>query len=563
MTKKEIKKQINKGNKLNYAFLVFSSLFETSIMILISIMIEKIMAIATSKNIDDLYAQVNIFIFALIATIVVYLITLYIKPKFRQRAILQYKNNIYKHILNKSIDDFNNHETSTYVSALTNDVNYIEENYIFSSFTLITLITLFITTVVVMIIYSPILTVIGIVLSLIPLVIGLIVGSKLSKHEKKISDDNATFMHFIKDNLIGFSTIKVFRAENKIKELFDKKNKELENTKKEKVRTTVLMEFLQMVSQVVVQFGVFFIGAFLCIKTNSIEPSVIILFVQLMNYIMNPLVSIPDVLSKRNACNPLFEKIANILDTKIDPALKEQIEFNNKITINNLEFAYDDKQILNKINFTFEKNKSYAIVGTSGSGKTTLLNLLIGRNLNYNGKIYYDEKELKNISIDSLFEITSFVEQNVFVFDDSIINNITMYSKIDDNILNDVIKKSGLEQLICEKGKDYKCGENGSNLSGGEKQRISIARALIKKSQILLMDEATSALDNETSSTIIDNVLNFKDTTSIMITHKLEEATLKKFDEIIVLKNGQIVGNGTFETLINNNYIFKSLYEIE
>ena len=563
MTKKEVKKDINRGNKLNYAFLVFESLFETSIMILISLMIEKIMAIATSNNINDLYKQVNVFLIALVSSIIIYLLTLYIKPKFRNRAILQYKNNIYKHILNKSIDDFNNHETSTYVSALTNDVNYIEENYIFSSFSLITNITLFITTVVIMIIYSPILTIIGVVFSLVPLVIGLIVGAKLSVHEKKISDDNASFMHFIKDNLIGFSTIKVFKAESKIKELFDKKNNELENTKKAKVRTIVLMEFLQSVSQVVVQFGVFFVGAYLCIKTKSIAPSVIILFVQLMNYIMSPLVTIPDVLSKRNACNPLFEKIAKILDTKTDVSSKEQIEFNNNITINNLEFAYDDKQILNKINFTFEKNKSYAIVGTSGSGKTTLLNLLIGRNLNYNGEIYYDKKELKNISIDSLFEITSFVEQNVFVFDDSIINNITMYSKIDDDILNDVIKKSGLEQLINEKGKDYKCGENGLNLSGGEKQRISIARALIKKSQILLMDEATSALDNETSSTIIDNVLNFKDTTRIMITHKLEETTLKKFDEIIVLKNGKIVENGDFDTLINNNYIFKSLYEIE
>ena len=563
MTKKEVKKEINRGNKLNYAFLVFESLFETSIMILISLMIEKIMAIATSNNINDLYKQVNVFLIALVSSIIIYLLTLYIKPKFRNRAILQYKNNIYKHILNKSIDDFNNHETSTYVSALTNDVNYIEENYIFSSFSLITNITLFITTVVIMIIYSPILTIIGVVFSLVPLVIGLIVGAKLSVHEKKISDDNASFMHFIKDNLIGFSTIKVFKAESKIKELFDKKNNELENTKKAKVRTIVLMEFLQSVSQVVVQFGVFFVGAYLCIKTKSIKPSVIILFVQLMNYIMSPLVSIPDILSKRNACNPLFEKIANILDTKTDVNTKEQIEFNDNIKVKDLEFAYDDKQILNKVNYTFKKNKSYAIVGTSGSGKTTLLNLLIGRNLNYNGEIYYDNKELKNISIDSLFEITSFVEQNVFVFDDSIINNITMYSKIDEEVLKEVIKKSGLEQLINEKGKDYKCGENGSNLSGGEKQRISIARALIKKSQILLMDEATSALDNETSKAIIDNVLNFNDTTRIMITHKLEESTLKKFDEIIVLKNGQIVENGDFDTLINNNYIFKSLYEIE
>ena len=138
----------------------------------------------------------------------------------------------------------------------------IEENYIFSSFYLITNITLFITTVVIMIIYSPILTIIGVVFSLVPLVIGLIVGAKLSVHEKKISDDNASFMHFIKDNLIGFSTIKVFKAEHKIKDLFTKNNQSLESVKAKKERTTVLMDFLQVITQYVSQFGVFFIGAY-------------------------------------------------------------------------------------------------------------------------------------------------------------------------------------------------------------------------------------------------------------------------------------------------------------
>ena len=138
-----------------------------------------------------------------------------------------------------------------------------------------------------------------------------------------------------------------------------------------------------------------------------------------------------------------------------------------------------------------------------------------------------------------------------------------MYSTVDEEFLKDIINKSGLTDLIKEKGEDYKCGENGSNLSGGEKQRISIARALVKKSQILLMDEATSALDNETSSTITNNVLNLNNMTRIMITHKLEEASLSRFDEIIVLKNGEIVEKGSFEDLINNNYIFKSLYQIE
>ena len=136
-----------------------------------------------------------------------------------------------------------------------------------------------------------------------------------------------------------------------------------------------------------------------------------------------------------------------------------------------------------------------------------------------------------------------------------------MYSNVDDDLLEEVINKSGLKDIIHEKGKDYRCGENGSNLSGGEKQRISIARALINKSQLLLLDEATSALDNETSTFITNNLLNIENNIKIMITHRLDEEVLKKFDEIIVMKNGRIVENGKYDELINNNSAFKSLVE--
>ena len=558
-----IKKQIYKGNVLNFIFLTFASLFETAAMIILSLMLERLLAIAATDNLQDLYHQGVIFIILGVSFIIVYLLYMYIKPRFRKKAMMQYKNNIYNSLLKKNITDFNKHETSIYISSLTNDVNYIEENYIFSIFDLITQITLFITTIVVMIIYSPILSLAAIGLGLLPLIVALLVGGKLMTYEEKISNENASFMHFIKDNLIGFSTIKVFKAEKKMKELFNQNNNSLENQKAKKVKTTVLMEFLQTLTSIIAQYGVFFVGAYLCIKEKSLTPSVILLFVQLMNYVMSPLAQIPSLISKRNACLPLFKKIENIVNEKEeDNTNKEQASFNNNITISDLRFSYDDKVILNGINYTFNKNKSYAIVGTSGSGKTTLVNLLLGRNNSYQGSINYDNKELNEISIDSIYEISSFVEQDVFIFDDTIINNITMYSKVEDALLNNAINQSGLKQLIDEKGIDYKCGENGNNLSGGEKQRISIARALIKKAQILLMDEATSALDNETSYEITNNVLDLENTTKIMITHRLEENILKRFDEIIVLKNGVIIENGNFETLINNNGLFKSLYEL-
>ena len=559
---KSVKSYIYKGNILNFIVLTLTSLLQTAALIITSLMLEKIMAIAMSKDLDALYEQGIIFLILLGSGILMYVLIIFLKPRYQKKAITQYKNNIYGQILSKNIAEFNRNNTATYISALTNDVHKIEEDYLFSAFDLITNITLFVCTIVIMLIYSPVLTLSGIILSLLPFIGAIIVGGKLSFHEKEISDQNASFMHFIKDNLIGFSTVKVFKSENKIKELFIKNNNVLENKKANKTKTLALMEMVQTVLSLVSQFGVFFIGAYISIKTGDIEPSVILLFVQLMNYIISPLMQIPTSLSKRLACKPIFTKINGIIKVKEENNQGKSIDNINEITISNLKFMYDDKVILNGINYKFEKNKSYAIVGTSGSGKTTLINLLLGKYNNYSGDIHYNNTELREISIDSLFEESSFVEQNVFVFDDSIINNITMYSNIDEELLNEAINKSGLANLILEKGRDYRCGENGCNLSGGEKQRISIARALVKKSQLLLLDEATSALDNETSASITNNLLAINNTTKIMITHRLDEEILTKFDEIIVMKNGNIVEYGNYNELIENNATFKSLVEL-
>lgn len=559
---KSVKSFIYKGNIFNFIILTFTSLFQTAALIIVSLMLEKIMAIASSNDLNALYEQFVMFIVLLVSSIIIFILITYLKPKYQKKAITQYKNNIYNQILDKSISNFNKHNTSTYISALTNDVHKIEEDYLFSIFDLIANITLFICTIIVMIIYSPLLTISGIVLSLLPFIGVIIVGGKLAVREKEISDQNANFMHFIKDNLIGFSTVKVFKAENKIKELFNKNNIIIEDKKASKTKTLALMEMVQQVLSLVSQLGVFFIGAYIAINSGKIAPSVILLFVQLMNYIISPLMSVPTLLSKRLSCKPLFKKIEEIIKIETNENQTEIIDSIDDISISNLNFMYEEKVILENISYKFEKNKSYAIVGPSGSGKTTLINLLLGKDYNYTGNINYNGIEVRQISQDSLYKISSFVEQNVFVFDDSIVNNITMYSNVSDELLNEVLIKSGLIDLINEKGKDYRCGENGCNLSGGEKQRISIARALINKSQLLLLDEATSALDNESATHITNNLLEIDNTTKIMITHRLDEGILTKFDEILVMKNGNIVEFGTYKELINKNGIFKSLVEL-
>ena len=182
--------------------------------------------------------------------------------------------------------------------------------------------------------------------------------------------------------------------------------------------------------------------------------------------------------------------------------------------------------------------------------------------MNYEGNIYIDKKEIRDIKRECLYQLLSSVQQNVFIFDNSILNNITMFKSFDEEQVNRAVKMSGLEKLIHEKGYDYLCGENGINLSGGERQRISIARCILKNTSVILMDEATAALDSETAKTVMTQILEMDELTSIVVTHSMGKSVLERFDKTFVLQNGTIVEAGTFQELLKNKKYFYALYSL-
>lgn len=220
---------------------------------------------------------------------------------------------------------------------------------------------------------------------------------------------------------------------------------------------------------------------------------------------------------------------------------------------------------MDNINLTLEKNKKYAIVGESGSGKSTLIKLLMRYYNDYSGSILIDNNDLKSIYSSDLYKNISMIQQNVFMFDDSIKENIRLYSNHDDDDILKSCERAGLSKLInnLPNGIDSLVGENGNKLSGGEKQRIAIARALINNTQILILDESTSALDNETAYNLENSLLDLKDLTLVTVTHKLIKNILNKYDEIIVMKNGSVVEKGSFEYLLSQKGYFYSLYYIQ
>ena len=367
-----------------------------------------------------------------------------------------------------------------------------------------------------------------------------------------------------KDALTGFKVIKSFKAEKSISNLHEQKNNDVADASNKRYKASVLVSYSASLSSNIVQFGVFFVAAAFALSGKGITVGTVLVFAQLMNYLLAPIQLFPNFFAGRQSALRLMEKLAVALSQNI-PDEGEHIapKLTEGISIRNLDFAYEeDKQVLSGIDMDISAGGCYALVGGSGSGKSTILNLLMASTRDYGGEILYDGRELKTVSPTSLYDLVSIIQQNVFVFNSTIRNNITMFSDFPAEDVERAVQMSGLSKLIEEKGEDYLCGENGSGLSGGERQRISIARALLRNTPVLLIDEATASLDNETSFEVLDAILKLDGYTRVIVTHDLDENILRRCTGIFTLKKGEVSEQGTFDELMNQKGYFYSLFTV-
>lgn len=558
-------RQFYRGNKLAFALSLLQTLILVAGNLIIAWLLQVILDVGTGAETGYTLWQLVGLCGLCIGIWVIGLGLYYLaRPRFKAKAIGQYKEYVFEKISQKGISAFSEENTSFYMSALSNDANTIESGYINNIFELISDSMQFLSALALMILYSPLLTVVGIGLSLLPIAASLLAGNRVAKAEETLSEKNNAYMSTLSDCLSGFSVVKSFKAEKAMCHLFAQKIKDVTSAKTLREKTAVVVQSMALITGCIAQFGVFLVGAAMALNGQPISGGTLILFVQLMNYVVNPIGTIPQYLAQRKAACALIDKVADALEENVrEDGLQIKRMLESGITLQNLSFGYEaEKPVLQNIDFTFQKGKSYAIVGASGSGKSTLLNLLMASHPGYNGEIRYDDKELHSISSESLYEMVSVVQQNVFIFNASIRDNITMFSHFPDEEVERAIQLSGLSALVAQKGEAYLCGENGSGLSGGEKQRISIARSLLKNSQVLLVDEATAALDAQTAFQVSDAILNLQDLTRLVVTHALDGNLLRRYDCVLTLKNGEICEFGRFDELMEKKGYFYSLYTV-
>ena len=561
---REFRRRLFYKNKMCFIASVIMTIVMSFLNLMISWLIQQIMDSMANQNMQSAVRCAWIAASVVIAYTVANAVYRAVYPRFLQRAMQQYRDYAFSRLTQKSLRSFSKEGTALYVSALTNDCTSIENNYLAATFTLIEFLFCFLGALIMMLYYSPVMLVLAVALSFLPVAVSMTAGNRLTEQEKEISKKNERFVSIVNELLSGFPVIKSFRAETQASRLFSQRNEQAEEAKKNKRRTEQLISLLANDAGIIAQMGIFLAGAWLAISNKGVTAGVVIVFVQLMNYILNPISQVPLLWSNRKAAIALMEKLSDALSENVREEGREKLNgFSEKIEVKDLTYGYEpESHVLKDLDVQFDAGKSYAIVGGSGSGKSTLLNLLMGSSSNYRGEICIDGVSIKNIESESLYQLMTSVQQNVFIFNDTIRNNVTMFHEFPDREVTLALERSGLADFIEKRGEDFVCGENGANLSGGERQRISIARALLRKSPILLVDEATAALDAATARAVSFSILNLVGMTRIVVTHRLEEAILRRYDKILVMKNGTICEQGNFDTLMQQKGQFYSLFQI-
>lgn len=553
--KKSISGSISRSiYKKNIILFIFSSLLGTVtslLFIILALIMQHFIDYSIARDTENIINLTKIAAILLPLGAIVIFMGHVVKNLYTKRATLNLKNTLVNYILKMDMRHFYQESIGTYISKLSNDMTIIQNDYIKGTIEIIIQITMLAGGVTAMFVINQTLALSILATCTIPLVLSSILNKRTQKAQYEVSEQNKGYVSFIKDILSGNQVVKSFNIENEVIMRAAGRAKKQEKAKMIYENLIALIISISDISTFLVALVIFFVGTRLLVN-EVITVGEIMAFIQLLGCVTTPINKLITSITRWHSSSILIKQFNMIGNTEADTTPRIDIkQFSHNIVLEDLSFTVDGNNILNHINFEFQFGKSYAIVGTSGSGKTTLLKMLTGFYDGYEGNISYDGIELRQISEQSIIQNISFIYQDCFVFDDTIEQNIKLFRDCSSEELEHTIKCSKLQSFIMERGGiNVLCGESGIQISGGEKQRISIARALLRKSPILLMDEATSALDNQTALDIETMMSQMKDITRISITHRLDESILSKYDKIILLHNGKIEEQGTYYELL-------------
>lgn len=487
----------------------------------------------------------------------------------RSSIVIHLKNDMYSKILTLPVGYFTEQKKGDIMSRMTNDVGQIESSIVNAMEGMIKDPIMVIFYLGAMIWISPSLSVF--LLILLPAT-AFIIG-RISRTLKKQSNAAALrvgdTLSILDETLGGIRIIKAFVAEKIIHDRFVSLNNTLLGISKKMSARRDLASPLTELLGVVVLCVIIYFGASLILKGDSLGPGDLIAFIAMFAMMINPAKSLSSSFFNVQAGSAAIERVEELLNTPVkveDKGTKKLEYFENGIEFKNVSFSYNDIPVLKNINLVIPKGKTVALVGSSGAGKSTLADLVSRFHDVTDGEILFDGIDIRDYSIESIRRQIGIVSQEPILFNDTIAHNITL---ADPNApveeIESAAKIANAYNFIINKSEQFETniGDRGTKLSGGEKQRLTIARAVLKNPPILILDEATSSLDTESERLVQDAINNMmQNRTSLVIAHRL--STVRNADEIIVLNKGEIAERGKHHQLMQiEGGIYRKLVDMQ
>ena len=557
-----MKQLIKNHQKAFYAFMIFNILVPLS-NIAFAYSIKGIIDSGMSKNKEDLTQAILVGAGVIFIYAGLNFISFQLRNKLVRKIMSGYKNKVFQSILDRDYREFSKETSGKFISILTEHMKKIEQDYLHQYFNISKNLSLMIFSLIAMFIGNWFLTLLVIIVSIIAMLISGFIGKKSAFIQNRVMIAEQTYLAKIKDIIAGFLVIKSFNVKEAIYQDYSYVSENLEEIYFTKGKFDVLSNVISQLSGMIV-FLVAFGGGMYLVFNGYTSIGSVTAIVQLVNFVVMPVNEVGMGITKFREGQVTLEAF-EVQDVPEFQTGKTKEYFNEVIIFSNVDFSYPNTEgkIFNHLSLKIQKGEKIAIVGRSGSGKSTLLNLLLRFYEVTSGHILIDNQDLQDISIESLYNLMTVVQQDVYIFDDTLKANITLNQSFTEYDIKQAVQQSGLESYVLENelGLQVLCGENGSNLSGGQKQRLSIARALIRKTPILLLDEATSSLDNQVTTEIENSILKIQDLTALVVTHKLNELILKKYDRILFMKDGSIVEDGSFDELMDRKGEFYKMFK--
>lgn len=535
-------------NKLLLAATLFTGVISSLGTVWIAVLLQQLLDTAMAGDLRQFtkIAAFSMFYFVLLGFF------LYLQSrlgkKVIRRMVLQIRSDVFRGILRHSIEDFEKENTAGYLSVLVNDVKMLEDHFFLPFFEVVQYSVIFLSSFALMIYFNLTVTLCAAAAVTVMFLVPSLLGQSLEKRQSAFSSQLACFTVHIKDILSGFEIIRSYSLQKSVLARFEKINGETTRSQYSVDRVLALSEGLSAFLALTAQITVLFLSAYFII-TGRITVGTLLGMVQTSNNLANPLMMIFASLPKMKSVQPIMEKLEKLSNVSAGlPEEKAAATYQSHIEIKNISFSYDGaKEVLAGVSCLIEKGKKYVILGKSGCGKSTLVKLLSGYYSDYKGEITYDGVELHLLDPDSVAQLSSVIHQNIYLFDETIYDNICLHRPYSEEQVEKALRDSGLMEWVAglPAGLRSQVGENGANLSGGQKQRIAVARALIRNKPILILDEGTSSIDRQTAHDIESRLLQREDLTLLTITHHLDQRLLEQYDKVLCMGDGRVQERGS------------------